>query len=495
MQRNLKQLEEQSFDVVIAGGGVYGAALLREAAMRGLSAAMIDKGDFCCATSANSLKIIHGGLRYLQQADIIRVRESVRERRAMLRIAPHLIRPLPCLMPTTGLLKSKAAMFTALLVNDILSYDRNRGINSDKHLGRGRVVSKAELQQMMHGHEVIGSGAAIWNDAVADNSERIVVDMVQAAAENGGIAANYVEMIGFMRKNGDVCGIKVRDRIGGGEFDIKADLVINAAGPWSNSLLEKLDGDAAPLKYSLALGMNAVLREELIPKYAAGLPCREEGPDKGRLMFIMPWQGTTMGGTFYRHYTDINPDKMKPTEQDIQQLINQLNSALPSAEITPDHITRIHAGLLPCKPGRPADSDPYLLRHYKLVDHAARDGINGLVTVLGVKYTTARDVAERTINLAARKLHKTIKESTTATDPLPGSSNSPEEHKNTLQNAVENEMAQTLSDFIYRRTDLGGRGVPQDTVLQQYGKAMAEIMNWDDAKLSSEITAAHNPLG
>ena len=124
MQRNLKQLADTTFDVAIVGGGIYGAALAREAALRGLSTALVDKGDFCGGTSANSLKIIHGGLRYLQQADLIRVRESARERRTMLRIAPHLISPLPSLMPTAGVLKSKAAMFAGLLANDILSADR-----------------------------------------------------------------------------------------------------------------------------------------------------------------------------------------------------------------------------------------------------------------------------------------------------------------------------------------------------------------------------------
>ena len=499
MQRNLKQLDNHEFDIVIAGGGIYGAALAREAALRRLSAAVIDKGDFCCATSANSLKIIHGGLRYLQQADIIRVRESVRERRAMLRIAPHLISPLPCLMPTKGLFKSKAAMFAALLVNDILSADRNKGVTPGRHLSRGRIVSHSELESMMQGHHVCGSGAAVWNDAVSDNSERIVVEMVESAVDNGACAANYLELTGFVRKNGDVCGIKVHDAIGGADFEMRAKLVINAAGPWSNDVLKKLDGDAPPLPYALALGMNAVLTREIIPTYAAGLPCQEDGPDKGRLMFIMPWQGTTMGGTFYRHYTDSSIDAMNPTESDIQQLINQLNSALPSATITTDDISRIHAGLLPCRQGRAADSDPKLLRHYKLVDHARRDGIEGLITVLGVKYTTARDVAERTVTLAARKLGKSIRPSTSASVPLPGSINQPAANTNgydaSVQNAVRNEMAMTLSDVIYRRTDIGGKGAPDNSLLKTIAELTAKELGWNSEQTEREISLARNPLG
>ncbi len=481
MQRDLKQLADTAFDVAIVGGGIYGAALAREAALRGLSAALIDKRDFCCATSANSLKIIHGGLRYLQQADLIRVRESVRERRAMLRIAPHLIRPLPCLMPTVGVLKSKPAMFAGLLANDILSADRNHGLNADRRLPRGKIISRDELEALLPGYSGPGTGAALWTDAVADDTERVVVEMVQAAVANGAQAANYVKMVGFLRNGDHVTGITARDQLDNAEFDIQAKLVINAAGPWSNAVLEKLDGRAKPLPYALALGMNAVFRRELIPNYAAGLPCQEAGPDKGRLMFIVPWQNTTMAGTFYRHHqADVNA--MAPTEGDTQRLLDQINSALPHAQLVQDDVTRIHAGLLPCKPDRPADSDPKLLRHYMLVDHTERDGIEGLITTLGVKYTTARDVAERTITLAAGKLGQKIRTSSSATVPLPAGDKE-------VSSAIHDEMAQTLADVVYRRTGLGATGAPSDDMLQACAKTMAEELDWDAARLTTEIDA------
>jgi len=489
MERDIKQLTGKTFDIAVIGGGIYGAALVREAAMRGLSVAVIDKGDFCCATSANSLKIIHGGLRYLQQADLVRVRESVRERRAMLRIAPHLIRPLPCFMPTAGLFKSKLAMFAGLLANDILSADRNHGVSPERYIPRGEIISRSALDKLMPKYPLKGTGAALWTDAVAENSERIVVEMIMSAVAAGACAANYVEMTGFLRNGNKVIGIKARDSIDDVNFEIRAKLVINASGPWSNKILEKLDGAVAPLPYALALGMNAILKSELIPTYAAGVPCQESGPDKGRLMFIVPWQGATMGGTFYRHHTD-NVDGLNPTEQDVQRLVDQLNSALPNAQIKADDITRIHAGLLPCKPGRDPESDPNLLMHYKLVDHTKQDGVDGLITVLGVKYTTARDVAERTINLAARKLDKTIKSSTSATTPLPASTtpNTTDcDIADALREAIKNEMAQTMSDVIYRRTDLGGRGVPTPDQLQLCAEIMSKELGWSNERRQSEI--------
>ncbi len=489
MKRDIKELYDKTFDVVVVGGGIYGAALVREAALRGLSAAIVDKGDFCCATSANSLKIIHGGLRYLQQADIARVRESVRERRAMLRIAPHLISPLPCFMPTAGIFKSKPAMFAGLLANDILSADRNNGIIPDHHIPRGRIISRSALDELVPEYPLDGSGAALWTDAVADNSERIVVEMVKSAVDAGACTANYVEMTGFLQEDEVVSGIKAHDCIGNTDFEIRANLVINAAGPWSNKILEKLDWAVEPLPYALALGMNAIIKKELIPTYAAGVPCQEDGPDKGRLMFIVPWQGTTMGGTFYRHFME-GVDNLNPTEKDIQRLVDQLNSALPKANIEATDITRIHAGLLPCKPGRDPKSDPKLLNHYKLVDHAEHDGVEGLLTVLGVKYTTARDVAERTINLASRKLGKPIEKSTTATTILPASFS----HKNpdinlaeTLREAIINEMPQTLSDLIYRRSDIGGRGIPTQEQLQECAEIMSKELDWNNERKQAEM--------
>jgi glycerol-3-phosphate dehydrogenase len=487
MNRNLTQLLGTTFDVAIIGGGIYGAALAREAAQRGLSAALIDKGDFCGATSANSLKIIHGGLRYLQQMDLIRVRESVRERRAMLRIAPHLVDPLPCLMPTGDkITRSKAAMAAGLIINGIMSVDRNRGVSSTHHLPLGSIASRKELESLMPGYQGPGTGAAIWYDAVANDTERVVIEMVQSAVEAGACAANYLAQTGFIYESNRIAGIQVRDQLSETSFDIKAKLVINAAGPWSNAVLDTLKDPITPLPYALALGMNAILKEELIPTYAAGLPCQTEGPDKGRLMFIVPWNGTTMAGTYYRHHTD-TVNAMLPTEVDTARLVSQLNAAMPSAKLSLDSVSRIHAGLLPCEQGHPSASDPKLLRHYMLIDHAKRDNLEGLITTLGVKYTTARDVAERTINLAAAKLSKTVRPSCSATQPLQAGGTD-------INNAINNEMAQTLSDVIYRRSGLGATATPSEQTLRNTAEQMAQTLNWDDARIESEITHARNPL-
>jgi glycerol-3-phosphate dehydrogenase len=398
-------------------------------------------------------------------------------------------------MPTAGIMKSRPVMWAALLANDILSADRNRGVLPEKHIGRGRVISRKALSEVMGEYGVDAGGAALWYDAVADNTERIVVEMADAAAAAGAVIANYASVTGFLYSKGKICGVQVHDTLAGQDFEVRGRLVINAAGPWSNQILAMADGKIAPLKFELALSMNAVLKRKLIPAYAAGLPCQEDGPDKGRLMFIMPWQGVSVGGTFYRHFNG-KPDGLKPTDQDVERLISQLNSALPGADITSSDISRIHAGLLPCKAGRDFASDPKLLRHYMLVDHAGRDGVDGLLTALGVKYTTARDVASRTVALAARKLGKSIPPSDTDRAALPGTVQPlPQKTEDVIKYAVNNEMAQTLSDVIYRRTDWGGKGAPHAEFLQKCAKLMAAIQNWDAAKTKQEISLAKLPLG
>ena len=546
VERSLDQLSSRTFDVAIIGGGIYGAALLREAALCGLSAVLVEKGDFCGRTSANSLKIIHGGLRYLQQADLIRVRESVRERRTMLRLAPHLVLPLACAMPTHGfLLKSRAAMFAGLLANDILSADRNRRVPAGRELPAGKVVAAEVFRRLLPDYPGSCTGAAVWYDAFAYDTERLVLGMIRSAVDAGACAANYVAFTGFLAAKDRIEGIRVHDAIGGDSFDIRAKLVINAAGPWSNDVLARTSA-VAPLPYVLALGLNAVLKRELIPGYAVGLPSQEAGPDKGRLLFFAPWRGVTMGGTYYRHHRGV-PGLPKPADQDIDRLLSQLKSALPSAGLTRDDIGRVHAGFIPCKPDRPDDSYPEPLRHYKLVDHARRDGVEGLVTVLGVKYTTARDVAQRAIHLASRKLGMSMDPSRSEETPLPGGDipdigqardaararlpvpvsdaafdrlfhnygthigdiaalrdddgcvltklNATDDvFRTEVLYALRHEMAQHISDVIYRRTGLGGARIPDDAVVAACAQLMAAERSWTAERTASEIASARDPL-
>ena len=202
MKRNLERLANQKFDVLVVGGGIHGAITAWDAALRGLSVALIERGDFGSGTSQNSLKIIHGGLRYLQNGNLSRIRMMVRERTAWMKIAPHLIHPLPCLMPTTQQMsRSRLAMGIALMANDYLSFDRNQLDDPEKDLFDGMIVSQRELSRILPGYDVSTStGAAVWYDAQIYNSERLLLEFIISAVQIGAEAANYVEAISFLQQ-------------------------------------------------------------------------------------------------------------------------------------------------------------------------------------------------------------------------------------------------------------------------------------------------------
>ena len=226
--------------MVIVGGGVFGGCAAWDAASRGLSIAVIERGDFGQATSANSFKMVHGGIRYLQHGDIVRLRQSSRERNALLRLAPHLVHPLPIVIPTYGRgMKSRAAMAAAMKIYDWAAFDRNRGINDPQRMiPRGRSISRGEVLDMFPGLEPTGlTGAAVFRDAQMYNPPRLVLAFVQSAVAAGATAVNYVEATGFL-KNGDrVSGIAARDTLTGESFDIRATETLNAAGPYAEHLL------------------------------------------------------------------------------------------------------------------------------------------------------------------------------------------------------------------------------------------------------------------
>lgn len=542
MNRDLQALTSREFDVVVIGGGIQGAALAREAALCGLSTALIEQNDFCSATSANSLKIIHGGLRYLQQLDVTRLRSSVVERRCLLRTAPHLVHPLPCIMPTQGhLMKGREAMFAGMLLNDILSADRNSLTDPEKSIPGGRLISRAEVCRLVPGLSPAGiTGGAAWHDAYTHNSERLVTAMIQGAVTAGAVAANYVKAVGFHKPEKRISGVRVRDMLGGREFGIATRIVINAAGPWINEVLALVNDQALTGTNGLALSMNFVLGRPLLPHCAAGLRFHRASGESQRLLFLMPWRGLTLAGTYYRAHKG-PADSMAVTGQDVDIFLSDLNHAYPAAGIKRDDITGILAGLLPVKQVLPADQEPDLANHFSIIDHAKQDQIDGLITVVGVKYTTARDVAARTLPQVLLKLGRPVRTSGTETQLLPGGeipdfrayldrmkaatpgiasevvehlvynygSETPSvldlgKHEPALLaplhtstpvigaeiiHAVHREMAVTLSDVVFRRTDLGSGGLPPVAALEACSHLMARECGWDESHRNAELAS------
>ncbi len=299
MERNLRRLASNVFDLLIIGGGIYGVSVARDAALRGLHVALVEKGDFGHATSFNSLKIIHGGFRYLQHLDVPRMRCSIFERSALMRIAPHLTHPLPFLMPTYGQgFQGKWIMRMALALNDLIGYDRNRHNDSSRHLPHGHVISRSECLNLVPGISKEGlTGGAVWYDCQLSSSERLMMAVLKSATTAGAEVANYVEVTGFLRRGHSISGVQAVDRLNGNGFDIQSRLVVNAAGPWVQDLLGLVNGCPRPGKFYLSKAMNLAVKSPLVTKYAVGVSGRGRFQDseamvqKGhRLFFMVPWK-------------------------------------------------------------------------------------------------------------------------------------------------------------------------------------------------------------
>jgi glycerol-3-phosphate dehydrogenase len=552
MKRDLKQLVGNTFDLLVIGGGIYGACIAWDATLRGLSVALVEKDDFGQATSANSLKTVHGGLRYLQHADFKRMRQSIRERNTLMRVAPHLVHPLPCLMPTYGhFTKGRELMALALLLNDLISFDRNRGIEPARRLPRGHTVSRDECLRLLPGIEADGlSGAAIWYDCQMYNSERLTLSFILSAVQHGAIVANYIQATDFMLKDDRVIGIYARDELSGLPLEIRANVVVNAAGPWVDRVLSKLNGHYQ-FGVQLAKAVNIATRP-LFGDYAVGLYSKNEYQDKdailnkgSRLFFIVPWRNQSIIGTTYTTYNN-HPDHFEVSDDDVQELLDEINCAYPPANLTPADVRFVYGGLVPIAGVNVHTGSVQRAKQFQITDHR-QHGLDGLLSVLGVKYTTARDVAEKVVERVFAVQGNEAPPARSAEVVLYGGDvghfhdflamelakrpyglgeellssliyNYGTAYKNVLRyfeqqpggerpltdadallraetrHAVRHEMAHKLSDVILRRTDVGTGGQPDPGKLQLAAQVMGQELEWSQARITQEYQVVHNLL-
>ena len=427
MLRDLNALSRQTFDLVVIGAGIYGAAAAWDATLRGLSVALIDRGDFGNATSFNNLKTIHGGLRYLQHGDFRRMRESIRERRTLMRIAPHLVHPMPFILPTYwgDVKRSRLALGIALAINDLVGLDRNALDDPQKHLPRGRTLGRDECIDLLPGVATDGlTGGARWYDAQMYNSDRMTLSFVMSAAHRGAVVANDVKAIRLLCRGDGIEGVHVRDQRNDDSFDIRGRSVLNAAGPWVDGLLGVLSEGSLPKLFVASKAMNLVTRP-FIENVALGIASNQDPGGNnslshrgGRLLCAIPWRGSTLVGTSHKPY-DGDPDSLEVLETDVRELLDQVNEAYPGARLVREDVRLVHQGLLPRKSQLSETPAVTLQKTYQIIDHR-RDGIEGLVSIVGVKYTTARDVAEKAIDCVLGVLGKAASDSRSSSTRLRG---------------------------------------------------------------------------
>jgi len=503
MKRDLNNIANQNFDVLIIGGGIHGAAIARETALAGIQTALIEKKDFSHATSGNSLKIIHGGLRYLQHLDVRRMRESVKSRKEMMRVAPHLVKPLGCVMPLYGGgIRGKEVMRTALFLNDMISYDRNHSLDACQHLPPGKILSREQCLRYVPGLDQHGlRGGCLWYDALAINTERLVLAFIQEAVDQGACIANYLRVIDFIIHNDHITGVKAQDTITGEQCEIKAKVVVNAAGPWLEKNL-RLSAVRYKNKQNYAKAVNIIVKKSLFNDHAVAL----EGKEK-RFYFFVPWRGYTMMGTSYKPYHG-DPDSFGIEINDIKELVNKANILYPPANLTMEDVTFFHAGILPIKECSEKNGFGIQLeKSSQVIDHGQKNGIKGLISVKGVKYTTAPQTAKKVTKLILCRLNKAgkcktflnqqgcaAKDEVVDQSDLYGLNGNNEwiSEKPPLTVAeiiyfIREEMALKLSDIVFRRSDLGTAECPPLAILQNMADVMAEELSWDQNQKAEEI--------
>ncbi|MBA3658125.1 MAG: FAD-dependent oxidoreductase [Gemmatimonadales bacterium] len=488
MHRDLNAMRTADFDLLVVGAGIHGACVAWDAVLRGLRVGVIDRDDFGAGTSANSLRIVHGGLRYLARADFARMRESVRERSALLRIAPHLVRPLGVLIATRGRgAQSRSAMRAALALNDVLTFRRNRGTGPGQSIPPGRVVSRAEVKRLFAPLDQAGmTGGAIWYDGQMVHPERLTFAFLAGAAGGGASLANYLRADAILVEGDRVQGVRATDTVTGEALEIRAQCVLGAMGPWTG----ELGGGSRPQAFALNVILNRRLADVAVGVRALSTAEQDPVIGGGRYLFAVPHGASTLLGTWYAIAGDAvagSADDSALIERGVRSLIAEFNAACPAARISAGDVLRAQWGRLPLKgrlePGRP-DS---LADRPRVFHHADQGGPRGLVTLDGVKYTTARLVAERAVDLVFSVLGRPGVPCRTTHTPLPDTRVPASDPEAAIRLAVRSEMAVHLADVVLRRTDLGAPPGPTREVVETAGRTAGGELGWNVATQEAEI--------
>ena len=556
--RDFDALGDTVFDVLVVGGGIHGLATALDASARGLTVALVEAGDFAAATSFNHQRTAHGGLRSLQSGRLDHARESIRERRALARIAPRLLRPLPFIIGTyRSWIKSRLALGAAFRLDRWLGRHRNDGVEPELHLPPPRLTSRAATLKLFPGVRPGGlTGGANWYDYQILHTNRLAIAFAAGADARGARLVNYAQAVSAIREaafaepppsprlrrprpspelrrprasapKGQIAGMRVRDVLTGAKIDVRARMTINVAGARVADVMKMFGVNRdVPLVKAMNLATN---------KPASDMALAAPSPS-GRMLTLVPWQGRALIGT--AQSDDFRqPADLGVTPSEIDAFIADANAAFPALNLSRDDITLVHRGLVPAQLGKKGRVE--LLGSPEVRDHS-RDGAPGAMSVIGVKYTTARAVGARAAKRAAKRLGGSTRRTDTDRAILPGAGISDHEaltietaravglelappiilHLNAIYgdrsaaivrlmaertdwrmplvpgrpnvgaeviHAIRQEMARTVADVVIRRTELGAAGHPGADIVNAIAAIAAEELGWDADRRSAEI--------
>jgi glycerol-3-phosphate dehydrogenase len=520
--QQLASLGSSQFDVLVIGGGITGAGVARDAAMRGMRVALVEQADFGSGTSSRSSRLVHGGVRYLEHGAVRMVFESSRERRTLLRIAPHLVRPLAFTWPVYNDARiPRWKLRAGLTLYDVLALFGN--------VGRHRALSVGDVlwrEPELRSARLVG-GASYW-DAATDDARLTLANALDAAA-HGATVVNHARVVGITRVDGVVTGAEVKDQFTGTVMAVTARAVVNAAGPWSDRV-ESMAGTRVNAVRG-SKGVHVSVHRSRVGNVSA---VTLTAPQDGRVMFVLPAGAFTIIGTTDT-FDDSAPEEVRATEADIAYLLASANSYFPEAALTRDDVVSAWAGVRPLASAGAQRADPGSAPREHTIDESSP----GLVRVTGGKLTTYRAMASEVVDTVEgvvgvrhsqsntarvplpggnlRSIDAAVREATVLTgdpavaerfvraygsqwgevwrlvtlDPALGARVTPERPylMAELRHAVEQEMARTLGDLLIRRTPIAfetmdhGRGAARRIVEVVRGW-LEEPAEWADSALA-----------
>ncbi|TMC41739.1 MAG: glycerol-3-phosphate dehydrogenase/oxidase [Chloroflexi bacterium] len=514
----MRSLGGRTVDLLVIGGGIIGAGIARDAALRGLEVALVEQADFGSGTTSRPTRLIHGGLRYLELFDFALVRSDMREREILLRIAPHLVFPLPFLLPLyrpSFLYQLKLRL--GMQLYDLLSLDKS--LPRRQHLDRAATLA-AEPSLEPDGLE----GAWRFYDAQVPLVERLVVENLVDAETHGAFVLNHARVVEFLREEGRIAGARIRDSIGDGHLEIRARFTVVATGPWLDRTIAPLRTRPEPL-LRLTKGVHIVTRravEQAHVLFAKG---------DGRLFFVVPWRDATIVGTTDTDYTG-DPGDVVASEADVRYLQDEARRAFPSAPFDEIYFTWAGVRALVREEGV---SEGRVSRKHALFDHAAREGVEAILSVVGGKITAYRAIAEEVVDAASRRLSRytpsrsadevlpgarpadlaarpgdlTLEAATrahlttiygararevldlTRADPSLAAPLCPHHHgmEAEIVHAARNEWAITLGDVLLRRNALGLSACQALDCVDRVADRMGTLLGWDQDRRRAEVEA------
>ena len=519
----LATLERESFDIAVVGGGITGAGVALDAASRGYSVALVEKGDFAAGTSSRSSKLVHGGLRYLQNFDLGLVREALLERSLLVELAPHLVKPLPMLVPGFGGKRPDRKLGVGLNMYDVMSWRRGR--DEEWSPDRHRIVGHAETLELAPALEARDPNAAyLFYDCQTDDV-RLVLTVLGEAERFGAVLANRCEATGLVERAGRAAGLLVRDA-DGGEFELSAANVVNATGVWADRLRpDEIYGEEEVPRIRPSRGTHVTL-----PRAALDVRAGVIAPaGAGRTVFALPWLGRTLLGTTDNDYEG-GLEHVPPSAADVDYLLEAVNAFFETS-IAPSDLSGAYAGVRPLISSADPKKSVDISRRAELYETSS-----GLVTITGGKLTTWRRMAKLAVD---RIVEREGREASCRTHEIPlglpldpaelpeletvddesrahlatryghaaqfvlrlveaapelGERISPELPDIVAEApfAAAHEQARSLGDVLLRRTRLGlldarpltAPGAERPRVV---AKAMAAELGWDDARVAREL--------